>query len=151
MTAHQLRVVAPPPLIFLVGFAAGALMDRVLPLAPGYAVPSIGSPLALAASLLDLWAAASFRRARTTILPWGTARMLVPGGPYRFSRNPMYLGMLFAYLGLTIAIGSWWALPLLAAVLVVMHLGVIRREEAHLEARFGAEYVEYKRRVRRWL
>lgn len=140
----------PPPLIFLTGLAAGAAIDRVLPFAPGYASYA-GFLLVIAGVALDVWAAAEFRKAKTTILPWGRASLLVPAGPYRFTRNPMYLGMAMSYLGLAIAVGSWWALALLPVALLAITFYVIRREERHLEARFGEEYLAYKERVRRWL
>jgi protein-S-isoprenylcysteine O-methyltransferase Ste14 len=63
----------------------------------------------------------------------------------------MYVGMALSYVGLAVTIGSWWALVLLPIVLLVMTIYVIRREERHLAARFGEEYAEYRRRVRRWL
>ncbi|MFI5210728.1 MAG: methyltransferase family protein, partial [Gemmatimonadales bacterium] len=69
----------------------------------------------------------------------------------RFSRNPMYVGMTLLYLGIALWANSLWPLLLLPAVLVVMRRGVIAREEAYLERRFGDEYRSYRARVRRWL
>ncbi|HEU5040160.1 MAG TPA: isoprenylcysteine carboxylmethyltransferase family protein, partial [Gemmatimonadales bacterium] len=76
---------------------------------------------------------------------------LVTDGPYRFTRNPMYLGFTLWYLAGTAWVNSLWLLVLLPVVLLVMQRGVITREEAYLERRFGREYTEYRARVRRWL
>ena len=144
----------PPPIVYLSGLLAGAALDRLVPLAPGYGSPfdvALGLAVTAVGLALDAWAAIAFKRAGTTVLPWARASFLVPGGPYRFTRNPMYLGMAVSYLGLSVAIGSWWALAVLPAVLLVITVYVIRREERHLEARFGDEYRAYRRRVRRWI
>lgn len=156
----------PPPLVFAAGLAGGLLLDRVAPLAflwvvsglsfIGGGVPIgirlvLAAPFVLAGLALDVWAMLAFRRARTTVLPWGRASLLVPGGPYRFSRNPMYVGMTLVYVGLVFGFGSPWALLLLVPVLLVIRYHVVAREERHLEARFGEEYLGYKARVRRWL
>ena len=69
----------------------------------------------------------------------------------RYSRNPDYVGQTLAYLGITIAADSWWPVILLPAVLLVIQFGVVRREEAYLEAKFGDAYRGYKKQVRRWL
>lgn len=140
----------PPPILYLAGLLVGVALDRVWPLANGYATWG-GLALVAAGLALDAWAAAAFQRAQTTVLPWGRARFLVPHGPYRYTRNPMYLGMALSYLGLALLVGSWWALALLPVVLVVITVYVIRREERHLAARFGDDYDAYRARVRRWL
>ncbi len=83
--------------------------------------------------------------------PWRASSALVTSGPYRFTRNPMYLGMASLYAGIALAFGLLWSLALLLAVLVVIDRGVIAREERYLERRFGDEYRIYKQQVRRWL
>jgi protein-S-isoprenylcysteine O-methyltransferase Ste14 len=79
------------------------------------------------------------------------ATALVVDGIYRWSRNPLYLAMTLAYVGLTIAAGSAWAIMLLIPLLVVMNIGIISREERYLEREFGDAYRAYNSRVRRWL
>ncbi len=145
-------VIAPPPLIFGVPLLAGLLLARwaPLPLVP----PSLARPLGglmIALGLLAIPALLAFRRARTHPEPWKPTSALVTSGPYRFSRNPMYLGMTLLYLGITTWQNVAW--PLLALPLVgwVLHVGVIVREERYLEMLFGQEYLDYRRRVRRWL
>lgn len=145
----------PPPLIFLLGLTASVAIDFLL-LGRSLSVPpppraALAMLLVIAGGALDVWAIAAFRRAKTTILPWGRASLLVPGGPYRHSRNPMYVGMTLVYAGLAVGLASTTAAILLAPILLVMRFYAIAREERHLEARFGAEYRAYCARVRRWI
>ena len=85
------------------------------------------------------------------MVPMKPTTALVTSGPYRVTRNPMYVGMAFLYAGLALSLGVIWALALLPAVLLMVDRLVIAREERYLEAKFGEEYRDYKRRVRRWL
>lgn len=148
----------PPPLLFVLGFAAGWALDRVRPLALGPGAHD-GSPwtdpAGLTAVALGLgvmgWALLTFRRARTAVYPNRPATRLVTGGPYRRSRNPMYVGLTAVYLGLALLAGTRWPVLLLPAVLLALTAGVIRREERYLASAFGPAYAEYCRRVRRWL
>ena len=94
---------------------------------------------------------ALFRRAGTSMVPMNPATVLVTSGPYRLTRNPMYLGMAFLYVALAFAFGVIWALALLPAVIVMVDRFVIAREEPYLERKFGQAYHDYKARVRRWL
>jgi protein-S-isoprenylcysteine O-methyltransferase Ste14 len=82
---------------------------------------------------------------------WMPTTALVTGGPYRISRNPIYLALTLVYLGLALAWGSLWPVVLLAPLLIVMRYGVIGREERYLEARFGDAYRAYRAAVRRWI
>jgi protein-S-isoprenylcysteine O-methyltransferase Ste14 len=92
-----------------------------------------------------------FRSARTSMVPMRPSTALVTSGPYRVTRNPMYVGMAFLYAGLALLLGVIWSLAFLPAVLLMVDRFVIAREERYLEARFGEEYRAYKGRVRRWL
>ncbi len=83
--------------------------------------------------------------------PPPTGTRIITTGPYRFSRNPSYVSLTMLYLGIAIAADSVWVLAGLIPTLVVMHYGVILREEEYLEAKFGQEYLRYKRSVPRWL
>jgi protein-S-isoprenylcysteine O-methyltransferase Ste14 len=145
-------IVAPPPLLYAAGLAVGLLVQHrnPQPLLP----PAAGRLLGVAAILLGLGAfaaIAAFRRAGTSPNPYRPAGRLVTAGPYRLSRNPMYLGFTLWYVGISCWANSLWSLLLLPLVLLVMHQGVIAREEAYLERRFGDEYRQYRARVRRWL
>ena len=119
-----------------------------LPLALAILAGVVGGALWLA---LDGSAMLLFRRARTSVVPMRPTTALVTSGPYRFTRNPMYVGMAVLYLALALSLGVIWALALLPAVLYLVDRLVIVREEHYLETKFGENYREYKQRVRRWL
>ena len=149
-------VIAHPPLIYLAGLLLGWGVDRLfaLPPLPGLAGDAglyAAAVLGAAGLLLVLAAAGLFLRAGTAIPPHRPASALVTGGLYRFSRNPIYVGVTLCYLAVTAYFASLGALALLPAVLLTMEFGVIRREERYLERKFGAAYSDYKARVRRWL
>ena len=93
----------------------------------------------------------AFRRARTSPIPVKPTTAIVETGPYRFTRNPMYVGLTLLYLGLTLWVGSLWPLLLLPVALFALQRFVIAREERYLEAKFGDQYLRYKARVRRWI
>jgi protein-S-isoprenylcysteine O-methyltransferase Ste14 len=93
----------------------------------------------------------AFRRARTPVDPYTPSEAIVTDGPYRFTRNPAYLGMALTYAGIAIASNAPWALVPLPVAIAVIDRGVIAREERYLERKFGTPYVDYKRRVRRWM
>jgi protein-S-isoprenylcysteine O-methyltransferase Ste14 len=148
------HVIAPPPLIYLLPLAATLPIGRWLPwpVLPGR-WPFLLGPLLLLAGCCLLWPSlAAFRAARTNPKPWKPSTTLVIAGPYRFTRNPMYLGFTSLYLGIALWANSLW--PLIALVLVVLpvmqHL-VIKREERYLERIFGEPYRAYMATVRRWI
>ena len=143
----------PPPLIYVIAFVAGVLVDRRWRLAIG--ADSIRVPFAWL--LLIAWAiltAASFWlfwRKRTSIIPARAASALVIAGPYRFTRNPMYLGLALLTTAVGLWMDTWWPILLLVPALFIVHRFVIVREERYLRRRFGADYDAYTRQVRRWL
>lgn len=147
-------VAVHPPVLYGAAFLAGLALDRVLPIAasfPDGVRHGVASMLIVFGACFALWAAWLFRRAGTGIPTWQAATRLVRRGPYAISRNPMYVGITTLYAGLALGAASAWALILLAPVLVVMDRWVIAREEPYLAARFGAPYLDYRARVRRWL
>ena len=157
-TSHRPDIHVAPPLVFAVGFVSGFLIHRfvrpvsLVPEAATWLPASvIGGLLILGGIALALWGVAVFRRAKTTILPFRASTAVVSDGPYRFTRNPMYVGMTLGYVGLSLLLNSAWPLILLPLVLFTMVKLVITREEAFLAATFGREYLDYRQRVRRWL
>ena len=149
-------VIAPPPLIFfgflLLGWALDArVLHLTLPIDLTLPVRIGAVALILSGLALEMWAGGLFRKAGTNVVPWSPSTALVESGPYRFTRNPMYVGFTLVYLGLALGLKSPTALVLLVPCLVVMTWGVILREERYLAARFGQPYLDYKTRVRRWL
>jgi protein-S-isoprenylcysteine O-methyltransferase Ste14 len=97
------------------------------------------------------WGMQTFARERTGIMPQKPASHVVVSGPYRWTRNPMYVGFTAIYAGFGVALNQVWPLVLLPIVLVVLFLAVIRREERYMRATFGPAYDDYCRRVPRWL
>jgi protein-S-isoprenylcysteine O-methyltransferase Ste14 len=141
-----------PPIIYLAAILIGLGLDFVFPLRwmPARAAAWVGVTLVLISIALFLGATRRFKAAGTPVpgnLPTTT---IVQSGPYRFTRNPIYLAFSLFALGVACWVNSIWLLVTLAAAVSVMNFVVIRREERYLERRFGAEYVGYKAHVRRW-
>lgn len=112
---------------------------------------TIGWAIALLGLLVSVSGIATFRLAGTTMFPFEPASRLVERGPYRFTRNPMYLGGAISYVGIALAMNTMWPILLLPFVIWTVARFVIREEEQYLLATFGEEYAAYQRRVRRWL
>lgn len=148
-------VIAPPPLIYAGVFGCGLVLDHqieaTLALPGGSARAIISMALALAGITLGASAVLQFRKVGTNVLPERPALALSAQGPYRFTRNPMYLGLALLYLAGALALSRPVTLLLLPPALAMIHFGVIRREERYLERKFGARYLDYKRRIRRWI
>jgi protein-S-isoprenylcysteine O-methyltransferase Ste14 len=138
----------PLPQAHLVGLGAGILLHLLAPWRlpwPGRLGAALGWPLLLAGLCLAVWAV----RAAAVVDP-GRPSQVVHGGPYAFSRNPMYVAWTLGYLGITLVAGAAWLLLLLPVVLLATHLVVVG-EERSLEHRFGPGYRSYKASVRRYL
>lgn len=146
-------VVAPPPLIYLGGLAVGFGLEALLPGAslPGAVQWILGGALVVAGAVLLASFNTLFHRTGTAVEPWKPTTAIVTTGPYRITRNPAYLGMALVYVGIAVLSQALWVLVPLPFVLAVINNGVIRREERYLERKFGQEYLDYRRRVRRWL
>ena len=97
------------------------------------------------------WSLWLFGRHQTGLLPGQATDALIEEGPFRVSRNPLYVGLLALYLGLALLAPTFWGLVLFPAAVVLLQWGAIRPEEQFLHERFGAQYDDYTRRVRRWL
>lgn len=118
---------------------------------PRHGRPRLGAPLVAASLLLGLWGARTIRRAGTNIDPRKPATALVVTGPFRYTRNPLYLSLTLLYLGIAALVNALWPLVLLPVVLVVIRRWVIAREELYLKRKFGEAYRKYKATVRHWL
>ena len=141
-----------PPIVYLIGLVIGFGFERLWPIIEMRSVLTIiiGIILILLSVLLIVPSILKFRIAATPFDIRKPATALVTDGPYRYSRNPGYLALTLLYIGLALIIGSIWVVIMLAPVLVVIHYGVIKREERHLLDQFGEEYIHYKKKVRRW-
>jgi protein-S-isoprenylcysteine O-methyltransferase Ste14 len=143
-----------PPLLFLGSIALGILLGLALPLR--FAAESgLRVPAGLALVVLGLaeisWAFVTMRRTHQDPDPRTSSPELIPNGPYRYSRNPMYGGMTLIQTGVGVALGNPWILLLLVPTLVILQRGVIEKEEAYLARKFGDSYARYRASVRRWL
>jgi len=148
-------VIARPPLLFLGALLLGLGADRLRPL---FAVPggdlilwTVGGSLILIGLALAAAGIRNFSRAATPVPTNKPTRALVTTGIHGRTRNPIYLGMFLIYGGIGVAAQSTWVVVLALPLAILMRYGVVAREEAYLARRFGAAYLDYKRRVRRWL
>lgn len=145
----------PPPFIaagvFVVAYAVHRFAPLPLAADPGAAQRLVGWGLVAVAVLLSASAVFLFRRAGTTPNPTRPTTALVVHGPYRFTRNPMYVGFALLYIGLTMLVNSAWPFVFFPVMITLLDRLVIVREEAYLEAKFGDAYRSYTARVRRWI
>jgi len=150
------EVIARPPRLFLAALLLGLALDRLLPLRLGTheggpAHWIAGGFLVVIGLALATAGIRNFGSAATPVPTIEPTRTLVTTGIHGFSRNPIYLGMFLIYAGIGVAVRSSWMLLLALPLIIVMRYGVVGREEAYLERRFGDSYRAYKARVRRWL
>ena len=147
----------PPPLFYAVAVILGLLLDglhslRISAVVGSGLVRTAAAWLLLALSLyLMSTAFRLFWRKQTSVVPIRPATVLVIEGPYRLTRNPMYVGLALLTTALSVFLDTWWPIILLVPALVMVKWFVIAREESYLHRRFGAEYDAYARQVRRWL
>ena len=150
------HVIAPPPLIFLSGLLLGGIVQWFYPFylfSAEYLIYSkiAGIFLAVCGLGIILTAHLKMKKAQTNIEPWKPTNAIISDGIYSYSRNPIYAAMVLIFYGIKLFFNSVWFTPALILVLIVIHYGVILREEKYLEGKFGVEYLNYKNRVRRWI
>jgi protein-S-isoprenylcysteine O-methyltransferase Ste14 len=153
-TTDTANVFIRPPIAWAVAALAGLALNWLipLPLVPG-AVPAgwLGAMVFVLALALFAWAIVTMTRAGSNVPTNRPTTTIVEAGPYRFTRNPIYLGMFLGLIGLAIAFDNLWLLMMLVPFALVIRYGVVAREEAYLERKFGDVYRGYRSRVRRWL
>jgi protein-S-isoprenylcysteine O-methyltransferase Ste14 len=142
-----------PPLVYLASLVSGAVIQLAtpFPFLPGTLAGALGAPLVVVAIALFACSVTTFRAAGTPVPARKPTTMIVRTGPYRFSRNPIYLAFSLLQLGISMWVNSVWLLATLAGAVALIHYVVIPKEEQYLERRFGAQYLDYKASVRRWL
>jgi protein-S-isoprenylcysteine O-methyltransferase Ste14 len=146
-------VIAPPPLIYAGALAAGLLANRRyhIPILPRRLARKLGWPLVACGLAVGFLGAREMRGAETNLDPRKPATTIVTGGPFRYTRNPLYLSMTLIYGGISALANALLPVLLLPTVLRLMRRGIIEREEGYLERKFGEEYIEYKVRTPRWI
>src|SRR5215510_13249591 len=149
-TAHVLIL---PPLLYGAAFVIGLLLHWASPvhILPSTLVRGIGVVCVLVSLPLALATFRALSRAHTPADPLKPTTALVTEGPFRYSRNPIYVALTLLYLGVALLINALWILLLVVPVLLVIRYGVIAREEAYLTRKFGEAYRQYTAQVRRWL
>ena len=153
-SASTAQVLVQPPIAWAVAVIAGFALDWLepLPVLPeDWPNGLLGAVVFVLALALGVWALDTMTRAGTNVPTNRPTTTIVDGGPYRFTRNPIYLGMFGGLIGLGIAFDNLWLLLMLVPFALVIRYGVVAREEAYLDAKFGETYRGYRRRVRRWL
>jgi len=143
-----------PPLAFLAAIGLGVLLQLVVSVrmeVDGGLLVALGLALIALGVAAAAWAIVWMRRTHQDPDPRKPTPELIAGGPYRFSRNPIYVGMALIQAGIGIALGNLWIVLLIVPTLMVLRRTVIEREEAYLERKFGDAYVRYRASVRRWL
>jgi len=152
--ADSANALVRPPIAWAIAFVAGLGADwhYPLPFMPeSVARAWLGSAVFAFGFALAIWAIATIRRAGTRVETYKPTTTIVANGPFRFTRNPIYIGMLLGQVALAVGFNSLWILAALVPFYLVIRYGVVAREEAYLERKFGEVYLGYKSRVRRWL
>jgi protein-S-isoprenylcysteine O-methyltransferase Ste14 len=142
-----------PPVALGVPLAAGLAVSSGLgdPVRLPLSVRPAGWALVGAFAVWNGWALVLMGRARTALLPGGVTMQVLDRGPFRLSRNPLYLGLVALDLGIALLWPSFWAVVLVPAGILTLIWSAIVPEERYLRAKFAAEYEQYTLRVRRWL
>jgi len=146
-------VIVFPPALLLGTILLSVLFNLTWPWHVPYlaGMKAIGGVLFVCGAVLVGWGRRTMMRAGTHVPPHKPALVIVTDGPFRLTRNPLYLGGTTAYLGLSLGFNLVWGLVLLVPMLWVLHWGIVRREERYLEKKFGETYLAYKARVPRWV
>ena len=149
-------VITPPPVLYGAALIVSLLLHYALRPFHIASIPTLtlrvaGIALVVIGLALSIAVMHVFGRAGTPVPPYRPTTRFVSAGPYRYTRNPDYIGQTLLYVGIALTANSWWPLVLLPLVLLAVQYGVVRREERYLEAKFGQEYRDYVARVPRWL
>jgi protein-S-isoprenylcysteine O-methyltransferase Ste14 len=145
-------VIVFPPFLYAGTMVLGLVLHFLFPVEPLHALPAriLGAVLFVASGLLARWGKKTMVRTGTNVRPDLPATVLVLDGPFRFTRNPLYLATTGLYIAVALLVDDLWPMVLLVPMLAVLEWGIVRREERYLEMKFGEPYRAYKAQVRRW-
>ncbi len=149
----RVRVVTPAPLVYLASLIAGLVADLYYPIRLNFPITvtvGIGLAVIFGAAIIASLSLSTMRKVGASPDPSKPPKKLVVDGPFRFSRNPIYVSMTLGYVGIAVALNALLPLFFLIVALPIVDRFVISREEKYLERRFDEEYMRYKSRVRRW-
>jgi protein-S-isoprenylcysteine O-methyltransferase Ste14 len=153
-TTDTSNAVIRPPIAWALAFVAGLGLDWLypMPFIPAF-IPAgwVGSAVFALGFVLAIWAIVTISKAGSMVQTNKPTTTIVVRGPYRYTRNPIYVGMFLGQSGLAVGFNSLWLFATLVPFYVVIRYGVVAREEAYLERKFASVYLDYKSRVRRWL
>ena len=147
----------PPPFVGILAIIIGYVLGRFVPIMDDFLVPAParywvgGAVVIIAGVVLGWWPIKLFQETEQDVKPWTSTPEIVVKGPYKFTRNPMYLMMVVVCIGFSIILDEAWVFVMAPVCGYVNYLVAIRHEEAYLEGKFGAAYAEYRSSVRRWL
>tara|TARA_Y100000310_G_C20530024_1_gene737947 strand:+ start:194 stop:658 length:465 start_codon:yes stop_codon:yes gene_type:complete len=146
-------VLLPPPLILIIFAIAGAIANKLEPMGISDSswIMISGFMMIILGVVIIKTSIKYMNLAETNVNPYRPSSKIVTDGPFHYSRNPIYVGLSIGYLGFAPMFISYWILILFPAYFLTMTFGVIKREEKYLEKKFGQEYLDYKRKVGRWL
>lgn len=152
--ASETGITAAPPFVFMAGILTAVLLGWIHPFTFGLPTAvrvAIGVILVLSLPAIMIPTLAAFRRTASEYDVQKLPKAIVKEGPFRFSRNPGYIGFFLFFLGIAFLLDNVYGLILVVVGMVFVHYKVVLKEEAVLENAFGADYLEYKNRVRRWI
>jgi protein-S-isoprenylcysteine O-methyltransferase Ste14 len=152
-TQDKAGVLIFPPLLYLLALATGILISYFFP--HHFIDFSVALPIGIIITVLGITslilAASLFRKNKNPVNPSGSTQLIIGSGIYKYTRNPMYLGLTFIFIGISTITNAWFSFILLFPLLIVCQKGIIEREERYLTRKFGNEYLDYQSKVRRWL
>jgi protein-S-isoprenylcysteine O-methyltransferase Ste14 len=145
----------PPPLFYVLVFLLAIFFQKKMPINDSFFhlrfTKMLGGAFLILATLFLIRSLGQFLQSKNTVVTIKPASSLQTNGIYNITRNPMYVGLLIVYLGISCLIGNWWNIIFLPLLCLIIQQYIIRREEEYLERRFGREFLAYKSKVRRWL
>jgi protein-S-isoprenylcysteine O-methyltransferase Ste14 len=151
--ADRPGVVILPPLLMLIALLVVIVLHWLWPLRTGRRLLAVAVGIILGALGIGsmAWGRITLVKGGTNVSPLKPVTGIITDGPYRFTRNPLYIGVMSLFIGLSLIIGTWWGFVVFIPVFLILHYGVILREERYLEQKFGDSYLKYKGMVRRYL